>query len=301
MTDSRKNMRIGFAGLGVMGKPMARRLLQAGHPVAVYDVRSEAVAAMIADDAIAARTAAEAAQGAAVFIGMVVNDMQLRALLFGPDGAAQSLAPGAAVVGMSTMSRDAVIEISTALAARGVDYIDAPVSGGEAGATSGTLSIMAGCPGALFERYKPVLEAMGNRLYHVGERVGDGQAVKMVNQLMVCVQNAVAAEALVFAGKLGLDVSMVFDILTNSAANSWILGNRGPRMVARDFDNVKSALSILIKDMGIVVDAADSLGHPLMLASAAHQLYKSGAAQGLSARDDSAIMMAIEWLSERRA
>ncbi len=289
--------RIGFIGLGVMGRPMATNLVKAGYATTVFDINPAAVNALRDAGAQTAANAADVATHSDLLITMVVNDAQFKAILFEPGNAAVALAKGATVIGMSTMSRATVIEVAQQLAALGVDYVDAPVSGGEVGALNAQLSIMAGAPQATFERCQPVLEALGSKLYHVGQNVGDGQAVKMINQLLVCVHNAAAAEALVFADKLNLDVQQVFDIVTHSAGNSWILGNRGPRMLSREFTPPKSALHILIKDLGFVLDAADALGHPLVLGGAAHQLYKMGGAMGMKNLDDSVLIELMEKLS----
>jgi 3-hydroxyisobutyrate dehydrogenase len=289
--------RIGFIGLGVMGRPMAINLVNAGYTVTAFDINPSAVAALMEAGADSAPTAADVAWRSDIFITMVVNDAQFKAILFGPGNAAASLPRGATVIGMSTMSRATVIETAAKLAEMGLHYVDAPVSGGEVGAQSAQLSIMVGAPPDRFEACKPVLEAMGSRVYHVGEKAGDGQAVKMINQLLVCIHNAAAAEALTLADKLGLDVPQVFDIVTNSAGNSWILGNRGPRMLSKSFTQPKSALHILIKDLGFVVDAADALGHPLPLGSAAHQLYKMAGAMGMRDLDDSVMIEAMARIS----
>jgi putative dehydrogenase len=228
---------------------------------------------------------------------MVVNDAQMRAILFEPGNAAQAFAPGATVIGMSTMSRAFVQDAAARLEQLGVAYLDAPVSGGELGATEGKLSIMAGGPEIVFEHCRQALEVMGGKIYHVGPNVGDGQAVKMINQLMVTVHNAIAAEALTFGARLGLDPALLLEIIGNSAGNSWIFSNRGPRMVARTFTPPKSALHILVKDLGFVIDAANSLGHPLVLGSAAHQIYKMAAAQGLNNLDDSILIELAERLA----
>jgi 3-hydroxyisobutyrate dehydrogenase len=142
-----------------------------------------------------------------------------------------------------------------------------------------------------------VLQVLGDKVYHVGENAGDGQAVKMINQLLVCVHNAVAAEALAFSDSLNLDRKMVFDIIGNSAGNSWIFQNRGQRMLSREFKPPKSALSILVKDLGFVVEAANQGGFPLPLGSTAHQLYKMAAAQGWSSLDDSILIQLMEQLA----
>jgi 3-hydroxyisobutyrate dehydrogenase len=288
---------IGFIGLGVMGRPMVINLVKAGFDVRAYDINLASVEVVVKEGVTAATDPQDAARDADVLITMVVNDAQMRSVLFEPGHAARALKPGATVIGMSTMSRATVIEIAAKLAEQGVYYIDAPVSGGEVGAQAGTLSIMAGAPSDVFEEHLPVLRAMGKNVYHIGEAAGDGQAMKMINQLLVCVHNAVAAEALVFADALKLDPKMVFEIISNSAGNSWIFQNRGQRMISRDFEPPKSALAILVKDLGFVVDAADALAFPLPLGSAAHQLYKSAAAQGWTQLDDSILIRLMEQMA----
>jgi 3-hydroxyisobutyrate dehydrogenase len=276
---------------------MAINLARAGYACTVYDINPTARAQLAAVGARPAESVAEAAQVSDIFITMVVNDAQMRAILFEPGNAAQAFAPGSTVIGMSTMSRAFVQDAAARLEQLGVAYLDAPVSGGEVGATAGELSIMAGGPGMVFEHCHEVLEVMGGNIYHVGPNVGDGQAVKMINQLMGCVHNAVAAEALAFGARLGLDQAQLLEIIGHSAGNSWFFSNRGPRMVQRTFTPPKSALHILVKDLGFVIDAANSLGHPLMLASTAHQIYKIAAAQGLNDLDDSVLIEVAERLA----
>jgi putative dehydrogenase len=282
-----RNQRIGFIGVGVMGYPMARNLLQAGFPCTIYDVNPLPVEALVAEGATAASSAAEVAQQCDILITMVVNDEQFAATLFEPGNAAFALKPGAIVMGMSTMSVKMVQEASLRLQQMNIGYLDAPVSGGETGATQGTLSIMVGGSPEVFKRCEPVLQILGSNIYHIGERVGDGQAVKMINQLMVCVHNAIAAEALTLGEKVGLDKAMLLEIIGKSAGNSWIFSDRGPRMVSENFAPPKSALRILVKDLGFVVDTANSLGYPLLLGSVAHQLYKIASDKGWSHLDDS--------------
>ena len=291
------NTRIGFIGLGVMGRPMAMNLAQAGYTVHAYDINPAALD-MVRDAGVqSALSPADAAGDADILITMVVNDAQMKAVLFEPAHAAQALKPGGVVIGMSTMSRATVQDVALKLEVVDIGYLDAPVSGGEAGAQQGTLSIMAGGSENLYARCLPVLQVLGDKLYHVGPNAGDGQAVKMINQLLVCVHNAVAAEALAFSDSLGLDRRMVFDIIGNSAGNSWIFQNRGQRMLSREFTPPKSALSILVKDLGFVVEAANQGGFPLPLGSAAHQLYKMAAAQGWSSLDDSILIQLMEQLA----
>lgn len=287
-------MRIAFVGLGVMGRPMAINLVRAGFSVRGFDVNPAAMAAVAESGVVGASSPADAARDADVLISMVVNDAQMRSVLFAPGDAAAALAPGATVIGMSTMSRAAVIEIAARLSERGLHYLDAPVSGGEVGAQQATLSIMAGGPAHVFEAMSPVLRAMGRHIYHIGEAPGDGQAMKMINQLLVCIHNAAAAEALVFAGKLGLDAEMVFEVIGNSAGNSWMFQNRGARMIGREFDPPKSALSILVKDIGIVMAEANAARHPLVLGGLVQQLYHVAVAQGWAQLDDAILIRLME-------
>ncbi len=286
--------RIGFIGVGVMGRPMASNLLHAGFPCTIYDINPEPVAALVAEGAVAAHSPAEVARESDLFVTMVVNDAQLAATLFEPGNAAAALKPGSVVIGMSTMSVRMVKEAATRLQATGIDYLDAPVSGGEKGAITGTLSIMVGGAEAVFDRCKTMLSVLGSNLYHVGQNVGDGQAVKMINQLMVCVHNAVAAEALTLGEKAGLDKAMLLEIIGKSAGNSWIFSDRGPRMVTEDFSPPKSALSILVKDLGFVMDTANSMGHPLILGGVTHQLYKMASLQGWNSLDDSVMIKLMQ-------
>lgn len=287
-------LHIGFVGVGVMGRPMVSNLLKAGFPCSVYDLNPAPVEALVAEGAASARSAADAARASDILITMVVNDVQFAETLFEPGNAAAALKQDAVVMGMSTMSVRMVREAATRLKEQGIHYLDAPVSGGERGATQGTLSIMVGGPDEIVQRCQPVLQVLGSNIYHVGQNEGDGQAVKMINQLMVCVHNAIAAEALTFGEKVGLDKAMLLEIISKSAGNSWIFSDRGPRMVSEQFSPPKSALSILVKDLGFVIDTANNMGHPLVLGSAAHQLYKMASLKGWDKLDDSVLIKLME-------
>jgi L-threonate 2-dehydrogenase len=297
-------LHIGFIGVGVMGRPMVSNLLKAGFPCTIYDVNPVAVEALVAEGATSANSAAEVAKVSDLFVTMVVNDAQFAATLFEPGNAAHALRPDTVVIGMSTMSMKMVRDAAARLNDLGVHYLDAPVSGGEGGATSGSLSIMVGGPTKVVERCRPLLSVLGSNIYHVGQNVGEGQAVKMINQLMVCVHNAIAAEALALGEKAGLDKAMLLEVITQSAGNSWILSNRGPRMVSEQFSPPKSALNILVKDLGFVIDTANSMGHPLILGSVTHQLYKMASLKGWGHLDDSILiklMQNITGLEKERA
>ena len=297
MTNATDNPRVGFVGVGVMGRPMALRLLKAGYPVAVYDVNPAPLEALAEQGAVKVASPAQAAEGCDLFITMVVNDVQLNAVLFEPGQAASSLRPGAVVIGMSTMNRAAVQQIARRLQEQGVHYLDAPVSGGEKGVLAGTLTIMAGGPDDAFESCRAVLLTIGSNTIHVGLNAGDGQAMKLVNQLMVSTQLVVAAEALAFGERLGIDRQLLFDIIGRSAGGSWIFSDRGPRMLSEEFTPPKSALAILNKDIGYVLDAADAAGFPLLLPAVAQQVYKMGMAMGYGRLDDSVLIKVIERLA----
>jgi len=283
--------RLGFIGLGAMGAPMARNLAAAGFELAVFDVDEQRThAAAEGFGARAAGSAVDAASGADALVVMVTNAAQAQAALLGDDGAAAALPGEAAVVLMSTVGPEAV----AALAAEGHPLLDAPVSGGVARAESGELLVMAGGPSELFERLRPVLDAVGATVVHCGERPGDGQAVKLVNQLLCGVHIAAAAEALAYARALGLDPAAVHDTIRHGAAASFMLDDRGPRMLAREFDEPRSALDIFVKDMGLVVEAGAGRGARTPLAEAARALYEEGSAKGLGREDDSGVIRLLE-------
>lgn len=292
-TETTGNSRVGFIGVGVMGEPMAANLVRAGYDCTIYDINPVPLAAL---GARIASSPAEVGEHSDVLITMVVNDQQFKATLFEPGWAARAMKPGAVVIGMSTMSKATVLEVAQKLRAEKLDLIDAPVSGGQKRALDGTLTIMAGGADATMEKCRPVLEPMGSNLHHVGKNVGDGQAVKIVNQLLVCVHTAAAAEALTLGIQAGLDKNMLYNIISGAAGNSWIFSDRGARMVAEDFTPPKSGLNILIKDIGYVMESASALNQPMPLGGMTQQLLKMAAAQGWGHLDDSIMIKLMELL-----
>ena len=282
--------RLAFVGLGAMGSPMAKRLVGAGFELEVFDVLEERTRPLVEMGAVSAASLGEAAEGAEALVLMVANAGQAEGVLFGEEGAAEALPEHAAVVVMSTIGPEAVREVAGALAGRGLRTLDAPVSGGVARAEKGDLLIMAGGPEDLFEELRPVLGAMGSSVVHCGPRVGDGQAVKLVNQLLCGVHIAVAAEALAYAEALGLDPRFVFETIRHGAANSFMLEDRGERMLNEEFVPPKSALDIFVKDMGLVRKAAGERSFETPLSSAAYELYLAGKEAELGAEDDSGVI-----------
>lgn len=280
---------VGWIGLGAMGRPMAARLLDAGHQVSAYDIDPAAVG-KLGERAKAAASAAEAATAADVLALMVATPAQVEDALFGDQGAATALSEGAVVLVMATVGPAAVESLAARLAEQGVDVVDAPVSGGVARATTGDLLMMVGGPEAALATVRPLLEAMSTRAPVVGAAPGDGQKVKLVNQLLCGVHIAAAAEGLAYAEALGLDAEACWEVVRHGAAASFMLDDRGDRMVHGAGDEVRSALDIFVKDMGLVLAAARASVYPAPLAAAAEQLYLTGLRAGLSGCDDSRLI-----------
>lgn len=287
--------KLGFIGLGAMGLPMARLL--AGSErfdcVKVFDVREGRAESLTEHDALAASSAREAADGVDALFLMVANEAQARSALFDSGGgsdAADSLPENSVVVVMSTIGPEAVRGIAEELSGRDIRLLDAPVSGGVARAGSGDLLIMAGGERGVFDELYPALDVLGSSVVHCGGRVGDGQSVKLVNQLLCGVHIVAAAEALAYAESLGLDPEFVLDTIGGGAANSFMLEDRGRRMISRSFDDPKSALEIFVKDMGLVCDAADAHDFETVLAAAARKTYLEGQESGLGREDDSGVI-----------
>lgn len=286
---------VGFVGLGAMGYPMAVNLVRRQFRVRGFDMRREACEALAADGGTAAASAADAARDADVLVLMVVNAAQAESVLF-EAGACEALAAGGKIVLMATCPPNAVAALAKRVAATGRVLIDAPVSGGVVGATRATLTIMVGTPTAVLDTVKPVLDALGDKVFHVGQEPGQGAAVKTVNQLLCGVHIAAAAEGLVLAEKAGVDPALALKILQGSAAGSWMLNDRGPRML-EDTPRVTSAVDIFVKDLGIVLDAGRAGKVATPLAALAHQMFLSASAQGLGSQDDSQVIEAYRRLA----
>ena len=279
---------VAFIGLGAMGLPMARNLLKAGLSVRGFDMRREALDALDAAGGTGSGSAAEAARGADILLLMVVNAAQAEQVLFA-SAALDALAPDGIVLLMATCPPGLVEALANRVLATGRRFVDSPVSGGVAGATAGTLTIMAAAPEATFAAAKPVLDALGDKVFHVGERPGQGAVVKTVNQLLCGVHIAVAAEGFSLAAKVGVDLNVILQIMGGSSASSWMLRDRGPRMLQTD-PEVSSAVDIFVKDLGIVLDAGRETKVALPLASVAHQLFLATSGRGEGADDDSQVI-----------
>ena len=286
---------LGFIGLGIMGKPMAKHLVDAGHTVHVCDLVEESVRHLCSVGGKACTCCREVAQKAEIIFIMVPDTPDVEAALFGPDGVADGLKKGAIVVDMSSISPIATKEFAKKLAAMGVEMLDAPVSGGQVGAENATLSIMVGGPVEVFNKVKPYFERMGKNIVHIGDH-GDGQTCKVANQIVVALTIEAVAEALLFASKAGADPAKVRAALLGGFAQSRILELHGERMINRKFDP-GFRIRLHQKDLNLALQSARSLGLSLPNTATAQELFNSVAAQGGSDLDHSAMLLALEKLA----
>lgn len=282
-------------GLGAMGLPMATRLAER-FTVRGFDIHSSRRSLAEAAGVQCFETAQLAAAEAGVILLAVRNQEQLVSALFGPGGVAEVLSPGVVVILTSTVGSEAITTVSTRLSDLGLALVDAPLSGGPVRAAAGDLLIVVGAAPEALALARPVLEALASTLTIVGDSPGDGQALKTVNQLLCGIHIAAAAEALALADALGLDRERALAALETGAAGSFMLSNRGPRMLqAYDGDGAEvfSRLDIFVKDLGIVGKAVRSAGIASPLASTAEQVFLLAQAQGLGTQDDSAVIRVI--------
>ncbi|MBS1191244.1 MAG: 2-hydroxy-3-oxopropionate reductase [Rhodocyclaceae bacterium] len=288
-------MKIGFIGLGLMGRPMALNLLKAGHAVTVWSRRAESMDPLLAAGATGAASPAATAEGADLVISMVADAPDVAEVMLGAQGVAQGARAGLVAVDMSTIAPASAREIGRGLAAAGVDFLDAPVSGGEVGAIAGNLSIMVGGSDAAFAWARPAFEAMGKNIVHVGDS-GAGQVAKAANQIVTGMGVLAVAEAFAFASKNGVDPAQVREALLGGFAYSRILENHGKRMLDRNFKpGFKSWMHE--KDMNIVMQTAHQLGLSLPGSAATAQMFNAMVGSGLGEEDSVAVLKLLERLS----
>jgi 2-hydroxy-3-oxopropionate reductase len=287
--------RIGFIGLGIMGRPMARNLIKAGHQLVVHSRSRGPVDELVAeagDAAIAASSPGEVAEQAKTIITMLPDSPDVRAVVFGEHGLLEAMGPGHLLIDMSTIAPATAVEVSEALAKKGASALDAPVSGGDKGAIAGTLSIMVGGNAADVERARPLFEAMGTTIVHVGGP-GAGQVVKACNQIVVAVAYAGLSEALVLGTKAGVDPEKILQVLGGGLANSRVLEMRGPTMVKHEFAP-GFRIRLHRKDLNIALNAGREEGVPLAVTALVSQLFAAAAANGRDDLDHSALLTVIE-------
>ena len=288
-------MNVGFVGLGAMGVPMAINLVKAGHTVRGFDVRAGAADALAVAGGSAAASAADAAKDADLLWLMVVSGEQAEAVLF--EHGAAAMLPKGAIVGLGCTQAPAhAARTAERLAAMGLCTLDAPVSGGTKGANAAALTIMCSGDEAVLARARPVLDAMGSRVFDCGRAPGMGSTAKMINQLLCGVHIAAAAEAMHLAERAGVSTATMHEIISVSAGNSWMWGDRGPRMMQAD-PAVTSAVDIFVKDLGIVLGEARTLKAGLPLSAAAMQMFLAASGLGHGAADDSQVIRAYRALN----
>jgi len=276
-------LRIGFLGMGAMGGPMARRLGQKGFHVTGYDVSETRSAAAAKDGVTIAKSPAAAAEGADVVMSSLPNPATVRAAYLGADGAVPALRAGTILVDMSTIDPSTWRDVADAAVARGAQSIGAPVSGGPADAGSGRLVFLVGGDAAVIDRARPVLEALGSEIHHLGP-LGAGHIVKLVNNVMSMCNVAVAAEAMVLGVRAGMDPQRLFDVLSTSGGRSHHFLKRFPNVLAGDFTPYFS-IALSRKDLSLALKMAESLGVPMLATSIVRQIYEAAAAQGLDNLD----------------
>ncbi|MFE1763580.1 2-hydroxy-3-oxopropionate reductase [Streptomyces angustmyceticus] len=291
--------KVAWIGLGIMGSPMAENLIKAGYPVTGYTLETDKLERLAAAGGTAAASIAEAVADADVVITMVPASPQVEAIAYGPDGILAHARPGTLLIDMSSITPQTSIDLARAAADKGVRVLDAPVSGGEAGAVEAVLSIMVGGDQADFDAARPLFDALGKTIVRCGPH-GAGQTVKAANQLIVAVNIQACAEAVVFLEKSGVDLDAALDVLNGGLAGSTVLTRKKDNFAQRDF-RPGFRIDLHHKDMGIVTDAARTVGAALPVGSLVASLVASLRAQGDGGLDHSALLRGVERLSGHTA
>ncbi len=287
--------KVGFIGLGIMGQGMAHNLLRAGFALTIWNRTASKTEPLVAAGAKAGQNPADVAAQSDILITCVSDTPDVEAVIQGEQGVLKGAKAGSLVIDCSTISPIATRKLAAALAEAKVAMLDAPISGGSEGAARGTLSIMVGGEVKDFERALPVLEAMGKKITHVGP-IGAGQTVKLVNQILVVGNCLAMCEALLFAQAGGVDVAKALEAVSAGAAGSWMLSNRGPQILQRDW-RPGFTIDLQQKDVRLILGAADELGVPLPGTALIFQLYRTLQSQGLGSEGNHALVKALEHLA----
>ena len=267
--------KVGLIGVGNMGAGMSRNILKAGHELTVYDVRTEAMEALVEDGAAAAASPRDVGAAADTVFIMVLNVDQVKAALLGEDGLLAGLKPGSTVICTATIGRSQVMEVAEIVAAKGGNIVDAPVSGGAPGAAAGTLTMMVAAESKTFAASKPVLEAVGKDIYHVGEEIGMGQTVKSALAVLIGTTYAGIFEALTLAVKAGVAPEMLRDVVSTSVVGNFLFRDTTENILSRNFKG-QSNIGTMYKDLSLAKSMANDCGVPLFAASAAFELFQAG-------------------------
>ncbi|PPK81517.1 tartronate semialdehyde reductase [Lacrimispora xylanisolvens] len=285
-------MKIGFIGLGIMGRPMAKNLLKAGHELIVFDFNKEAVADLVSNGAASAETGKELASLCDVVITMVPNSPHVRAAVLGENGVAEGAKPGTVIIDMSSIDPTESRAIGAELEKLGIDMLDAPVSGGEPKAIDGTLSVMVGGKKDLFDKYYDMLMVMAGSVVYVGE-LGAGNVAKLANQIVVAVNIAAVSEALTFAKKAGTDPELVYQAIRGGLAGSTVMDAKAPMMLNRNF-KPGFRIELHIKDLNNALNAAHNVSSPVPLTGQLMEIMQGLKADGFDKEDHSSIVKYYE-------
>lgn len=289
-------MKIGFIGLGIMGKPMSKNLLKAGYSLVVLNHHPQTTAELVALGATAAETPKAVAEQSDILITMLPNSPQVQEVALGKDGIIEGARPGCVLVDMSSIAPLASREISAALAEKQIAMLDAPVSGGEPKAIDATLSVMVGGDKAVFERCLPVMKAMAGSVVHTGE-IGAGNVTKLANQVIVALNIAAMSEALVLATKAGVNPDLVYQAIRRGLAGSTVLDAKAPMVMDRNF-KPGFRIELHIKDLANALDTSHGVGAQLPLTAAVMEMMQALRADGLGASDHSALACYYEKLAK---
>lgn len=287
--------RVGFIGVGVMGRGMIANLIQAGFALTLWNRTRSKCEEFTAQGAFIAETPAEVATTCDIVFICVSDTPDVQAVVTGENGILKGLRPNGLIIDTSTISPHATRDLAQHVNAQGGHWLDAPVSGGAEGARRGTLSVMVGGEAEQVHRAMPYLQAIGKTITHMGEN-GTGQLVKLVNQILVVVNMLAVSEALVFAKAGGLDLEKTIQAVSGGAAGSWMLSNRGKLAIERDFSPLFT-IDLQQKDLRLVLESGDKIGVPLVATSLVYQLYRTLQAEGFGGEGNHALIRAIEKLS----
>jgi len=295
---SSEKKRVGFIGLGVMGKPMATNLLKAGYPLTVWNRTRSKMNDLVAMGAYGASSPKEVAERSDVVITMVTDSPDVEEVVLGPNGVIHGARPGLIVIDMSTISPIVTRKIASELAKKGVKMLDAPVSGGEKGAIEATLSIMVGGPKEVFEECLPIFRVLGKKITYMGP-IGMGQTAKLCNQVICALNIQAVCEGLMLGAKAGLDLKRLLEAISAGAASSWMLINLGPKMIERDF---KPGFKIRHqqKDIRLALTLASELKLPLPGTALVQQMLRIAEAEGLGEEGTQAAIVAMEKIAGRK-
>jgi 3-hydroxyisobutyrate dehydrogenase len=286
-------MKIGFVGLGVMGGKMAMNVLKAGHELTVYDIAKENVKVLIDKGAEAGDSAADVAEKSDIIMVSLPNSQIVEGVILGEDGVLEGAKEGSVIIDFSSITPKVIRKISDIASNKGVDVVDAPVSGGAGGAEKGTLTIMVGGKKDVFDKVKPYLESVGTSIKHVGD-VGAGDTIKAVNNLLLGINMVATAEALVLGKKAGLNEDVMYDIISKSSGSSYALTAKYEKYISKGNFEPGFMIDLMHKDLQLAVDTAKDLKLPLISGNMSQQIFEAARAEGLGSEDISSVIKIFE-------